>query len=219
MIPRITTWVASLVVLAGSGGCGAPFLHPTATPTQVVQDSGVTGEWATSNPADPTQVRAVITEPGRAQVPYRIALTVHNEGKFKTALELELMLTEIGGIRYADLFLARSEREALVERYGFLAVPSHQLMKIERNGDNLRVWSFDGTFLERTEGVPGEGGGLAHDRITIGGGEVTMVTAPTDKVREMIARHANNPRAFEEAIELTRVLADRPQPARLPEGR
>lgn len=87
--------------------------------------------------------RAVISEPKEstdgAGGPYMVALTVQHEGESKTSLTLELTLTEIDGPRYADLFLARAERDRLVGTYGFLAVPVHQVMKLSRDGDELRV--------------------------------------------------------------------------------
>lgn len=197
-----------VLVLATAGliaGCGTTFLHSASGPEAAIRDPGLAGEWTTTGP---TITHAVIGEPReRAGASgdggsYMVAITVQHEGETKTSLALELTLTEIGGARYADLFLARSERDRLVGTYGFLAVPVHQVMKVSREDDELRVWTFNGSWLEGTA----NGGMFSHDRITIGGGEVELVTAPTDQLRELIARHGNDAAAFGDPMVFRRVL-------------
>ena len=194
-------WKHALVIAASGviAGCGTPFLHSASGNGPLIRDPGLAGERTTAGA--PT-THAVIHDPkdsaggGGDGGPYVVALTVQHDGESKTSLTLDLTLTEIGGARYADLFLARAERDRLVGTYGFLAVPVHQVIKISRDGDELRVWSFNGSWLEGTA----QGGMFSHDRITVGGGEVEMVTAPTDKVRELIARHGNDGAAFAEPL-------------------
>lgn len=188
-----------LMAVAGTiAGCGSPFLHSAAGSGPAIQDDGLTGEWTKIGP---TTIHANISEPSEGAGIYSVGLSVQDAGELKTSLSLELTLTEIGGNRYADLFLARADRDRLVETYGFLAVPVHQVMKISRTGDELHVWSFNGSWLEGTA----QEGKFSHDRITVGGGEVQMVTAPTDQVRQLIARRGNDATAFGEPMVFRRV--------------
>lgn len=200
MIQRLLGITVAALCALGGAGCGSPFLHPAASAS--TSDPGLIGEWAT---AEPMEIRASIAPPlsGSTGTAYAVALTVHEHGEFKTALNLDLMLTEINGDRYMDLFLSRPERDKLVGAYGFLVVPVHQVMKAVRDGDTLKVWSFRGDWLENhtTRGL------FAHDRVTVGGGEVPLVTAPMERIRELLARHGGDPAAFGDPIVLQRVHA------------
>ncbi len=193
MIQRLLGITMAALVALGGTGCGSPFLHPAASTS--TSDPGLIGEWAT---AEPMEIRASIALPqsGSAGTAYTVALTVHDHGDFKTALNLDLMLTDINGDRYVDVFLSRPERDKLVGTYGFLVVPVHQVMKVVRNGDTLKVWSFRGDWLEThtTSSV------FSHERVTIGGGDLPLVTAPTDRIRELLAQHGDDPKAFAEPM-------------------
>jgi hypothetical protein len=195
MMHRVILTVAA-VGLGLAGGCGAPFLHPAVMPGSTAWDPGLVGEWTS---AGETVVRAVISE--KSEGAYSAALTIHHKGEFKSSIELDVSLTDIGDARFADLFLARGERDKLVGTYGFLVMPVHQVMKLARDGDHLRVWSFDGDWLERHAG----GNGFTSDRLVVGGGEIAVLTAPTAQVRAWIAKNAGNPGAFDPPTEFARV--------------
>ena len=107
-------------------GCGAPMLNPAATSSDCVQDSGLLGEWKATQPLE---IRAVIS-PGSdsSQAPegsYHVAITVYDKLEFKSAVGTEMLVTDIGGSRFADVFLAKADRDRLVNSYGFLAIPVH----------------------------------------------------------------------------------------------
>jgi hypothetical protein len=182
--------VAAGFVAVGATGCGSPFLHSAAVVSTL--DPGLSGEWASS---EPVEVRAVIASSHSIDAGgegYNVSLTVHDKGEIKTTLQLDLMLTEIGGSGYMDLFLARPERDKLVGAYGFLAIPVHQTMKFVRTGDTLTVWSFRGDWLD--DYAPRDD--FSHERVTVGGAEVPMVTASTDRIRRLLAQHGDDPNAF-----------------------
>jgi hypothetical protein len=131
---------------------------------------------------------------------YTLSLTVYNDQRVQAALTIDLLLTDVGKTRYADLFLSRPERDKLVGEYGFLAVPVHQVMKITRDGDTLTVWPFHSDWLEdRTTSAA-----FSHDRVTIGGGDVSVVTASTDQIRELLARYGADAKAFSDPIQFHR---------------
>jgi hypothetical protein len=182
----------AIALIAGLTGCGSPMLSPAAT--ESLRDPGLAGEWAA---ADPMEIRAAISPADQVGGPYVVALTVHDHGEFRTALRLELIMTEVGGTRYADLFLARSERDKLVGSHGFLVVPVHQVMRAARDGDTLTVWPFRGD---------GTGDGSSpSQRVTVGAGEVSLVTASTDRIRETLARHGGEAGSFGDPIVFQRV--------------
>jgi hypothetical protein len=193
--------VAAAAVLSG---CGSPFLHSPSSEATAATDPGIVGEWITT---EPQQIRAQITPPSpdTPNHPYSAALTVHDKDALKTSLSLELVLMEIGNTRYADLFLARPERDQLVGRYGFLVVPVHQVMKIVREADTLTVWPFRGDWLESAA----QSETFSHDRVTVGGGDVAIVTASTGAIRDLLARHADDPKAFGDPIVFRRVSSPR----------
>ncbi|MEK6702615.1 MAG: hypothetical protein AABZ53_10145 [Planctomycetota bacterium] len=197
MLYRKPILAVIVAAFAFAGGCNTPFLHTAAAPGAVIQDAGLVGEWVSTGP---TTSRAVIDQPVNGAYP--VALTVQSGVKSATSLSLELTLTEIGGARYADLFLARADRDQLVQRYGFLAIPVHQIMKVSRDGSELKVWTFDGAWLEKSA----RGETFAHDRVPVGGTEVAMVTATTEQVRDLIARLGDDTKAFGEAMVFRRVV-------------
>lgn len=187
---RTMTIVAALCLSVGAG-CSTPFLNSAVSSHAVVQDSGLAGEWIASGA---TTTRAIITEAPNGR--YSVSMTVHHQGEFKTALNVDVALTNIGKDTYWDVFLARTERDKLVNTYGFLAVPVHQVMKVTRIGDELRVWNFDAAWLDSMA----QREKVASNHVSLGGGEVSMVTATTDQVRDIILRHAHDPAAFEEPM-------------------
>jgi hypothetical protein len=174
--------------LCGMCGCGSPFLHPAAT--SGVADAGLVGEWVSSDP----EIRAVIapSDGEHAAGKYGVGLTVYDDGEHRADLSLELTLFEADGTRYADLFLSRTERDELVNAYGFLVVPVHQIMKVVRERDSLTVWSFRGDWLEETV----SSGSFAYERVAIGGSDIVMVTAPTERIKALLARHSEDDRLF-----------------------
>ncbi|MBX3375550.1 MAG: hypothetical protein KF678_00935 [Phycisphaeraceae bacterium] len=176
-------------------GCGSPFIHSPVTGSPI-QDPELAGEWTAS---EPLEVRATITPAGPSE-PYSLTLVVHDKGEFKTALTLELSLTRMDGETFADLFLSRTERDKLVNSHGFLVIPVHQVLKMSREGDTLIVRQFQGDFLRGQAG-----GGARHDRVAVGGGEVTLITAPPEDLRDLLSRNAKNSAAFGDPIVFRRV--------------
>lgn len=199
MMRRVMTAFGA-IVMASLSGCGSATLQPAFHGGTAVSDPEIVGEWAAEAPL---QVRAMIrpadTDGGAASYP--VSLTVHEKGEFRAAMSLDLTLTQIESTRFADLFLARSNRDKLVGMYGFLAVPVHQIMKIERDGDTMTLRSFR---VNRLEGLA-DAAPIWHERVVVGGGVVEMVTVRTKALRELLARNAGNAAAFADPIVFRRV--------------
>lgn len=190
-------------LLLALSACGTPMVHTAAPLGQTIRDDGIAGEWATGDPRAPTQIRAIIAGPPAPTTDvYPVNLTVHHEGEFKTSLNLELRLTSIEGHTFADLYLARTERDRIVGTYGFLAVPVHQVLRISRDGDAMRAWPFVGEWIQRSDRATR----ASQERITVGAdGRVYLVTAPSDELRAMIAQRAQDLKAFGDPLTFTRI--------------
>lgn len=188
---------ASLTILAA---CSTPFLNSPIGAEQPLKDQGIAGEWRLeAEEGDDTQMSATVT-PTQGDM-YRVALHIAEKGVTRTDLSLDVRLTQIGQATYADLYLAEPQRKKLMDVYGGLAVPVHQLLKYERQEDQLTVWQFDATWLNRTV----QNAGLASEPVLIGGGGTTLITAPTDVIRRLIEKSATSDQAFHEPMVFRRL--------------
>lgn len=186
LVRMLTGCVAAACCLSA---CSTPFVSPVHTPASTILDPGIVGAWVSEGPS---QYRAIVAEPSDGSYP--VTVVVSDKGAVKTALNLEVALTDIEGTQYADLFLARSEREKLVGEYGFLVLPVHQVARVERDADSLQVWFLKGEWAGRVDGR------FALRTVPIGGGETTVVLADTDRVRKLLAEHAADPAMFADPI-------------------
>ena len=179
-------WLATLAMatcMGAVGGCSSPSLHPLAGPDSLVQDYGLPGEWATDGP---TVTRVIVTETPDGK--YSGALTIHQNAEAKAALGLEISLTQIESDHYVDLFLAKPDRERLAAKFGFLALPVHQLMMVQREEDTLTVWTFDAEWLRRA----GKERSFACEVLPIAGRDVAVITAETGSLRQYLSKHAHD---------------------------
>lgn len=175
-----------VIMAAALCACSSPSLQPLAGPESLVSDPGLVGTWVMD---PPHQMRVVVTEGKDGR--YVGALDVQSAGG-TTSLILDLSLTEIGNDKYVDLYLAKSEREALAARYGFLALPVHQFMVLERDGDELRVTSFKAGWLKEAAAT----NAFAMEIVPIAGHEIGVITADSGTLTEFLRLHAHDPGAM-----------------------
>jgi hypothetical protein len=185
-----------MAALLALGGCAAPSLRPLTGPESLVQDAGLVGEWVTEGP---TVARVVVTEGEDGR--YLGALTIHHKGEFKTALELEISLTQIGEDRFIDLYLTKRNRQALAAQYGFLALPVHQFMMLERAEDVLRVWTFDSEWIRPAAAERA----CASEVLPIAGRDIAVITADADELAAFLREHAHDPGSLSPPMVLHRV--------------
>jgi hypothetical protein len=163
--------------------CSVPSLRALYGPESLVQDPGAVGEWVTDGP---TIARVVVNEGSDGT--YLGALTIHKDGELKASLSLELSLTQIGEDRYVDLYLPKAEREALAARYGFLALPVHQFMMVERDDDVLRVWMFNAEWIRRSAAE----NAFACEILPIAGRDIAVITADSGSLSGFLREHAHD---------------------------
>ncbi len=190
------------VMVLGLTACGTPVVHTAAPIGTTARDDGLVGEWATSDPGEPLQVRAVVAGPtAPTSDRYAVSLTIHHEKNFVTALSLDVHITDIGEGRYIDVFLAESERNRLVGSYGFLVAPVHQIVKIHRRGDAIDLWMFDRSWLKDATGASA----MQATTVPIGDRDVVLLTAPSSDVRAVIAQIAEGGHTHGDPIRLRRL--------------
>jgi hypothetical protein len=183
------------VIMTGAvlAGCSAPFLHPPTGPA--ASDPGLIGQWAT----DGDTVTRALVSPTDAKGKYRVDLTIHDKGELRTELALEASLVGEAAPYYLDLFLAEEARKKLANTYGHLVLPVHQIVKLARDGDRLRIWQFDERWLAR------ESSDTPRGQFAIGDRNVTVVTAPANQVRALLDSSRDNPDAFTDPLVFERV--------------
>jgi hypothetical protein len=162
--------------------CSSPSLHPLAGPESLVSDPGILGTWAMD---PPNQTRVVVTQGKDGR--YVGALEVEDAGR-TTSLTLDVSLTQIGEDQYVDLYLAKPERDALAGRYGFLALPVHQFMMVQRNDDELRVTSFKASWLKGAAAS----NAFAMEVLPVAGHEMGIITADSGSLTEFLRLHAHD---------------------------
>jgi hypothetical protein len=191
-LPCLVAPIGACLLLSG---CGTPSLHTVAPPGAVITDPGLAGRWLCGDDAEYT---ANVTLNGSE---YAVALTVTQPGQSMVTVPLEVRLTEIGGLVYADLYLARTERDLLAGRYGFLVLPVHQIARVARDGDSLNVAFFTGEWVGRAA----ERGALAVARVPLGGNEsAAIAVGSTERLRSYLAKHGGDPRTFSAPLNFKR---------------
>lgn len=192
---RMLSMIACVPMIAA---CSTPFVNSGVGAGQALSDPKVVGDWKPADADDEdSAVLHIEAAPGARDV-YRVVLTECVGDKTRT-LELEARLTELGGRKFADLFLAKSVREDLVGVYGGLAVPVHQMLKYTCDGDELKLWQLDSKQFEKLAAEAE----LTSTRVVIGGGSATgdgtlsMIVAPTEQIRKFLAAHADDEDIFD----------------------
>lgn len=196
-------FVLASAVFLGMQACSVPSIHPLYAPESLVQDSGLVGEWESAGQTL-TRVKVADASGGR----YSGHLTMHHQGELKAQVDLELALTQIGDDRYVDLYLAEHEREQLAARYGFLALPVHQFMLIRRDGDSLRVWTFDPDWMQRAV----QHNAFSCDVLPMGGRDISVVTADTATLRSFLQKYGKDEGALSPPMSFKRVVTESAAP-------
>ena len=197
-------WIPAVVLALASAGCAVPFLRPLHTPATLVRDDGLRGTWLSEGK---TRVQAVVVAAEGAA--YRVTLDVWHDGEHKTTLVADLSLVRLEGELFADLELAKEARNRVAQTYGLLLLPMHQIFRLERAGDTLRVRSLDDDWLEEAlrRGVIS----LAHEYQPGEDGEVLVITAPTDELQRFFRENAARIEAFRDVATFERTNPGKPE--------
>ncbi len=177
----------TLAMLGAASGCSTPSLSPIADQATSVREEGLVGEWKSD------EYSATVSAPSDKAL-YKVAISSISDDEIRGSLNLELRATTLGDHHYLDLFLAKSERKKLVDQYGGLAIPTHQIMRYRLDGDTLTVWMLKEGSLPGTDG---------RTHIVYMDDEAEVLTAETAGLRKLIERAPEE--AFDGATEFKRV--------------
>lgn len=122
------------VVLAG---CTTPSLGPLYSQDVVVRDEAYLGTWVDQQ----REGRYVVGKgDGRA---YAVRYERIGGDTSIGLVELEAVVVELDGTRYADVYPAKGARDEVGKRYGTLFLPVHNIVRLSMDGDELSVEMLD----------------------------------------------------------------------------
>jgi len=197
MLLKLATLLTAAFLMVG---CSTPCLHPIATKESTMTDAGLVGKWVESKDADATYIIAAADNDT-----YTLE-SIPNDTK-KKRQNYAFTLFHLADNRFIDLTISPKDREDLGEKYGSLIVPLHVFMKVDHNGDSLKV-SFvnedwlksglkDGTHKLRHETVEEDTDGF-------------LITASTAELEQFLIRNAGNGKAWDKPMLLERVVGETP---------
>ena len=108
----------------------------------------------------------------------RYDVTLQSKENLSEKTEYEMRLVDIKGVRFADL----------IPLDGF----GHMFLKVRLAGGQLRFAFFDSEWLRQR--IPHEEADQSNGR------KQAVLTAQTPKLREMVAKYASEPRAYDDEI-------------------
>ena len=171
-------WIILLLV----GGCGPVFtLFPLFTGKDLVFDSELVGTWVNVEDV------AVLSIQRAKEKAYKVRFT---SSDFILGLQ-EGSLGRLGEFLYLDLY---PDEDALLESFKeeiFFVIPTHFLIRLQREGDVLLVTYLDDDALmnriERGEVT------IAYRKIDDG----YILTAPTSDLQALVLKYADDPEVIE----------------------
>lgn len=177
---RITLAVVGLLVAVGLSGCFVLSVHPLYIEGQTVFDAGLVGVWRDADAPDDETWQFVDDGKGG----YRLIIRVNDSLQIRPGEDglFAAHLVELGGRLFMDLY--PEEPEGVSDMFKSHIVPGHSFWSIERQGEILVLGELDNKALDaltRDHGL---------DLDLVERDDVTVLTAPTDRLQEVLAVHA-----------------------------
>lgn len=197
---RTALFAALLGSVALLGACSVPSVHGLHSPDVAFDDAGMEGTWVSTD----GDVLAKIDRSEQGTFVVSAVLMDDDADKPGRPTVLEARLVKLGKTVYADLVLAEETRSRITHDHNFLAVRTHQFLKVQREGDELRVAQPD---YDRMRSLLESGrSGLAHARLDQErGGPDYLITAPTPDLQAFFREHAESPGFFGDPLLMRRV--------------
>lgn len=179
---RIALIVAALAA-AIVGGCSVPSLHPIYTSDKLADDEGLAGTWL----SDEGETVLRVSRSARGVFAVTVAGLNDDPQEQERPMTLTAHLVDLGGARWADLTPDESSRERLGKEHGTFAMPTHQFMRIARDGDRLTAWMFDYDKFHDALKV-----GTVNLAYISGEDDITVITATTAELQAFLTARAEN---------------------------
>ena len=193
------TWLVGLGVMLTLAACSVPSLHGVHSSDVSVDDPGLAGLWSD----DGGDLIAKIDRTGYGTM--TVDLAISDDQHRSHNLALDAWLVQLGDARFADLVPGKAQREALVHEHQALAIRMHQLVKVERKGDVLKIWEVDEKELRRRI----DAGEITLDHAELDaseGGPTWVLTAPTPVLQRVLTEHGKDGGLFESPNVLHRMV-------------
>jgi hypothetical protein len=180
-----------LVLVVGLlAGCTTPSIGPGYTSDVVVHDDAYLGVWVAS---DGEGRYSVAKGEGPA---YAVTYERLKEGEEYEPASLEVVVFELDGVRYLDVYPGQDEVERSVKRIGTLFWPVHNFCRVELDDGSLRIEMLDAEWINGQ----GELLGAASTRSQ----DTTLLTADAASIQRLLRRAQQAPEAFSDALVLRR---------------
>jgi hypothetical protein len=177
------------VVLAG---CSTPSIGPGYTDDVVVRDDSFLGVWVGENGRSRFTV-----SPGKPPT-YAVRMEEvagDDDEPFEPAM-LDVVVFELDGVRFLDVYPGKDEVERSVKRMGTLFWPVHNFCRVELDDGSLRIEMLDAEWINGQ----GELLGAASTRSQ----DTTLLTADAASIQRLLRRAQQAPEAFSDALVLRR---------------
>jgi hypothetical protein len=168
--------LALLVAAMLTAGCGDLLsLHALYTAQDNAVDPALVGKWENKD-----DVLLIERFSRLASDFYEVKLQSKKDPS--ESKKYEVRLVNIGGVRFADLLSAD--------------IIGHMILRVRVSGDQLDFAFFDSEWLR--ERIPHEKVDLANNR------KQAVLTAKTPELRNLVAKYASEPKAYDEEVTFRR---------------
>jgi hypothetical protein len=178
------------VVLAG---CSTPSIGPGYTDDVVVRDDSFLGVWVGENGRSRFTV-----SPGKPPT-YAVRMEEvagDDDEPFEPAM-LDVVVFELDGVRFLDVYPGKDEVERSVKRMGTLFWPVHNFCRVTMDAGSLRVEMLDAEWMNSE----GDRLGVASSRSQ----DTTVLTGDAASIQRLLRRAQQAPGAFsDDALVLRR---------------
>ncbi|HMQ63636.1 MAG TPA: hypothetical protein PKE06_23330 [Flavilitoribacter sp.] len=172
------------LLLLGLSGC-IPSLHPLYTLDTIFFDADLLGTWH-------EQSGGTWTFKANKDPSYEVSLVNEDQKERDTFTVYMVKLDD-----HFFLDFVRKDREEYFAPY----LPTHSFAKIEKNGKDWVIRTFNGDFLEKL--IKNRKIRIKHEVLD---NDQYLLTASTEELQEFFRKFATEPEAFDEPTTLTREL-------------
>jgi hypothetical protein len=182
--------ILPLLLLAAAvlAGCQTPSIRPLASDDKRITDAALVGRWQ-SEEGDTYTVQVEDDH-------YLVVIEDHDK-QIDHKWNLEVQPIQLGKYRFADISVAKKERDTIDERWGPLFVPTHMFVRytVDVGAGSLKLWTLKADWLSKQRVRPSY---TSFDYVHIDPFDLrVMLTADTRDLQTFLESHADDPNAFQ----------------------
>lgn len=185
--PRLRLLLAALAVCLALAGCYVQSLNTLVTDDIVTYDADLVGTWVAEDDEE-----FVFTLVDTTQGTYVLLCDESGaQGRF------EAVMVELGGAKFLDIYPEEPQSENGFYKDHLLRV--HNILRIERDADTLKVADFDAEWLATMIDQKK----VSIDHVPLDG--AVLLTAPTKDLQGLVRKYAKSTEAFSDPVRLRRM--------------